>query len=88
MTEYRQDFSNYRKRNIFVKVFRFYVEGFKNMTVGKTLWIIILAKLFIMFIVLRLFFFKPVLSGKSETEKERFVAEQLLKMDSTGKINR
>jgi hypothetical protein len=64
------------------------VEGFKNMTIGKTLWIIILVKLFVMFIILKLFFFKPVLSGKSEAEKERFVAEQLLKMDSTDSFNR
>ena len=28
------------------KVFRFYVDGFRSMTVGKTLWAIILVKLF------------------------------------------
>lgn len=27
------------------KVFRFYVDGFRSMTVGKTLWAIILVKL-------------------------------------------
>ena len=27
--------------NVFCKVFRFYYEGFRSMTLGKTLWIII-----------------------------------------------
>ena len=31
------------------KIFLFYYEGFRGMTVGKTLWTIILIKLFIMF---------------------------------------
>ena len=48
--------------NIFIKVWLFYYQGFKSMTLGKTLWIIILIKLFIMFFVLKLFFFKSELS--------------------------
>ena len=31
------------------KIFRFYLDGFRSMTVGKTLWAIILVKLFILF---------------------------------------
>ena len=42
------------------KVIRFYVEGFREMTVGRTLWAIILIKLFILFVVLRLLFFPDV----------------------------
>ena len=42
-------------KNVFVRIFRFYVDGFRNMTLGKTLWTIILIKLFIMFFVLKLF---------------------------------
>ena len=38
------------------KVIRFYVEGFREMTVGRTLWAIILIKLFILFAVLKVFF--------------------------------
>ncbi|MDR1757582.1 MAG: DUF4492 domain-containing protein [Bacteroidales bacterium] len=67
-----------KKKNIFKTIFSFYVDGFKNMTWGKTLWILILIKLFIMFAVLRIFFFKPVLSGKSEIEKEDIVVRELL----------
>ena len=36
------------------------------MTVGKTLWVIVLIKLFIMFAILRVFFFQLVLKGSDE----------------------
>lgn len=38
-----------RGSNVFSKIFYFYYDGFKAMTLGKTLWIIILVKLFIFF---------------------------------------
>jgi len=61
------------------RVIRFYIEGFRSMTVGKTLWAIILLKLFIMFAVFRLFFFKPYLKEKFPDDKSRanYVTEQL-----------
>ena len=46
-----------KKPNIFVRVWRFYIDGFRSMTVGKTLWAIILVKLFVLFFILKLFFF-------------------------------
>lgn len=69
--------------NIFKRVFRFYVEGFKSMTVGKTLWGIILLKLFIMFAVLKIFFFSDFLetTGEAHTDEEKadYVLEELTK---------
>ena len=59
------------------KIVRFYVEGFRSMTVGRTLWAIILVKLFIMFAVLKVFFFPDLLAGKSPAEKAGFVLENL-----------
>lgn len=47
------------------------------MTVGRTLWIIILIKLFIIFAVLRLFFFKPALTGTDEQKTDK-VRENLI----------
>jgi Na+/H+ antiporter NhaD/arsenite permease-like protein len=47
------------------------MEGFRNMTLGKTLWAIILIKLFIMFFILRLFFFPNILQQKYDTDEER-----------------
>lgn len=61
------------------KIFRFYYEGFRRMTWGRRLWGIILIKLFIMFAILRLFFFPDLLQRNFETDQERsdHVLEQL-----------
>lgn len=65
-------------RNPFARVYRFYLEGFKSMTLGRTLWALILIKLFIMFAILKVFFFPSQLS-KFDTQEERnnHVLEQL-----------
>ena len=60
-----------RGRNVFSKIFYFYYDGFKAMTLGKTLWIIILVKLFIFFFVLKLFFFPDLLNTRFDTDDER-----------------
>jgi len=51
------------------------------MTVGKRLWAIIIIKLFIMFAILKIFFFKDFLNEKfdNEDEKADYVIEQLTK---------
>ena len=61
------------------QVFRFYIEGFREMRLGKTLWLIILIKLFIMFFILRLFFFPNYLGQfDTEAEKEEHVSGELI----------
>lgn len=60
------------------EIFNFYVSGFKNMTWGRTLWKLIILKLIILFAILRVFFFKPVLAGKSEEQKIEMVRNNLL----------
>ncbi len=62
------------------KVFFFYRDGFKEMTVGKKLWKIIIIKLFIMFAVLKIFFFPNFLNTHFETDQEKgdHVMKQLL----------
>lgn len=69
------------KDNLLNKVFRFYYEGFRDMTIGKRLWLIILIKLFIMFAILKFFFFPDFLKSKYSTDRERsdYVLEQLTK---------
>ena len=61
--------------------FAMYVHGFKNLTWGKPLWIIILLKLFIMFAVLRVFFFPNILNSRFDTkeEKREYVSRELTK---------
>ena len=63
------------------RVFRFYYDGFRNLSQwGKKVWIIILIKLFIMFAILRLFFFPDFLKKKFDTDiqKSEYVLEQLI----------
>ena len=49
------------------------------MTLGRTLWLIILVKLFIMFFILRLFFFPNFLSSQpTDKDKEEYVAGELI----------
>lgn len=58
--------------NYLKKAWNFYLDGFKNMSrTSKKLWVIILIKLFIMFAVLRLFFFPDVMSTQFSNDKER-----------------
>jgi len=66
---------------LFYKILKFYVDGFRSMTVGKTLWLIICIKLFIMFAILRLFFFQNFLKSNFDNDSERseYVIEQLTK---------
>lgn len=61
------------------RIFHFYYEGFKSMTIGKTLWAIILIKLFVMFAILKLFFFPNFLNSKFKTDEEKsnYVIERL-----------
>jgi hypothetical protein len=68
-----------KRKNILTRIFLFYYEGFKEMTIGKTLWALILLKLFIMFAVLKIFFFPNLLKKNFKTDKERseYVIEQL-----------
>lgn len=63
------------------RFFSLYTEGFKNMTWGRQLWIIILIKLIIMFAVLKIFFFPNFLNTTFESDEERaeHVLEQLVK---------
>ncbi|MDR2041709.1 MAG: DUF4492 domain-containing protein [Tannerella sp.] len=68
-----------KNESILWRVFRFYVDGFRSMTVGKTLWCIILIKLFIMFCLLKPFFF-PRFLGQFDTrsEQEEYVSSELV----------
>jgi hypothetical protein len=61
--------------------FHLYWDGFKNSILGKKLLVIILIKLFIMFVLLKIFFFPNFLKSKFSSDKERsdYVIEQLTK---------
>ena len=66
-------------KNALLAVWNFYLEGFRSMTLGRTLWVIILLKLFVMFFILKLFFFPNFLSDRpTETEKGAYVGNELI----------
>lgn len=49
------------------------------MTLGRTLWLIILVKLFIMFFILRLFFFPNFLNSPAVgDDKDDYVSRELI----------
>ena len=67
------------KNGLLFQILNFYYEGFKAMTIGKTLWLIIIIKLFIIFFVLKIFFFPDFLGSKFKTDAQKsdYVIEQL-----------
>ena len=58
-------------------VWQFYRDGFRNQTWGRPLvWLVIL-KFFILFAILRVFFFRPAMAGMTDAEKSETVGENL-----------
>jgi len=53
------------------RIIDLYVDGFRSMTVGRSLWAIIIIKLIIMFGVLKLFFFPDILGSNYDSDEER-----------------
>lgn len=53
------------------KVWSLYYDGFRSMTIGKTLWAIIIVKLFLFFVVIKLLFFPNILKRDFDTDEER-----------------
>ena len=61
-------------KNIIYKVYRFYRDGFRSMTIGRTLW----TKLIVIFAVLKLFFFPDVVGRQAKNgDRATFVAGEL-----------
>jgi len=55
----------------FLKIYRFYLDGFSRMTIGKTLWRIIFIKVFVLLVVLKWFFFPDFLQTNFSTDQQR-----------------
>jgi hypothetical protein len=66
--------------SLIARIFRFYYDGFTTMSSwGRKVWIIILVKLFIMFLILKVFFFPDFLKKNFENDAQRseYVLDQL-----------
>lgn len=67
------------KKGLLFQIFHLYYDGFRTMTLGKTLWTIILIKLAIIFLVLKLFFFPDFINTNSKNgDKAGFVSKEIL----------
>lgn len=60
--------------------FTMFRDGFKSMTLGKTLWTLVIIKLIIMFLILRPIFFPNFLNSKfnDAESKADYVSKQLV----------
>ena len=65
------DSSGKQQANLFLRIYYFYRDGFRQMTLGRVLWKIIFLKLFIMFAVLKFFFFPDFLATRFTTDQQR-----------------
>lgn len=63
------------------RLFHFYYDGFMTMSWwGKRVWIIILIKLIVIFIILKIFFFQDFLQKNYDTDEQKgdYVLDQLI----------
>ena len=67
-----------QKNSFLHKVFDLYYDGFRSMRLGRTLWAIILIKLFIIFVVLKIFFFPNFLKQHAKGDESCYVASELV----------
>ncbi|MCI5968595.1 DUF4492 domain-containing protein [Helicobacter sp.] len=66
--------------NLLKNIVLFYRDGFRNMQLGKTLWLVIFIKLFVMFAVLKVFIYDTSLRNfETQEAKSDFVLENLTK---------
>ena len=65
--------------SFFLRAYRLYYDGFRNMTLGRTLWAVIIVKLIIIFAILKVFFFPNFIGQHAEKgEEAEFVAGEVL----------
>ncbi len=66
-----KDCKNTKRMNVFQRILDLYIDGFRNMTIGRTLWALIIIKLFIIFIIIKLLFFPDLLETNFSNDEQR-----------------
>ena len=70
------------KKGFFYRVYDLYYDGFRQMRLGRTLWTIIAIKLFIIFAILKVFFFPNYIKEHANKGQEaEFVATRTLNIE-------
>ena len=79
-----------RGDNWLQRVFYFYVDGFKAMTLGRTLWAIIAIKVIVFFVIVRFIFFPNYLNSKASTPEQKadYVRHELVDKSQKAKGER
>ncbi|MDY0315754.1 MAG: DUF4492 domain-containing protein [Bacteroidales bacterium] len=71
------------------RIFRFYYQGFRDMPKwGKQIWLILLIKLFVIFVLVKFIFFPNFLKTNFSTDKERsdYVFNELINKSENDSI--
>ena len=71
-----------QKDSFLHRAFDLYYDGFRSMRLGKPLWAIILIKLFIIFAILKVFFFPNFLKEHAGGDEAGYVAGSLIERSS------
>ncbi len=72
------------KESLLSRAFHLYYDGFRSMTLGRTLWAVIIVKLIIIFAILKVFFFPNFIGQHAEDGDEaEFVAGEMLERGDT-----
>lgn len=70
------------KKSFLYRVYDLYYDGFRQMRLGRTLWTIIAIKLFIIFAILKVFFFPNYIKEHANKGQEaEFVATRTLNLE-------
>jgi hypothetical protein len=61
------------------KIFFFYIDGFRGMRIGKTLWKIIGIKVVLFLVIIKLLFFPNILEERfnTDTQRSEYILHQL-----------
>ncbi|RXI36753.1 DUF4492 domain-containing protein [Malaciobacter mytili] len=67
--------------NFLKSVFNLYYDGFRNLTIGKSLWEIVIIKLITILVVLNIFVYDKNFKSeyKTKEEKQDFVYKNMIK---------
>jgi len=57
--------------NALRQIWSMYYDGFRSMTIGRSLWLLIIIKLVILFGVLKIFFFPNLLKSNYDNDTDR-----------------
>lgn len=63
--------SDQQHRTLMGRVADLYIDGFRNMTVGRTLWVLIILKIILLVFVFKLIFFPDMLQRDYDTNADR-----------------